>query len=143
MLAIIRQAGRYKRLRAFLILKHLVLMYKRELAHNAESLKLLMENSTRSYNERKYSQHKDRITWLGLAIEGIRIYKMDLVDFMKSSARRSNVGSRDWIWKSGEAIPNRPSHLHLPAQDVSKLFCIPPVQSSIFLHHIRIGLMNV
>lgn len=143
MMAIIRQAGRYRRFRAFLILKQLVLMYKRELAHNLKRRMLLKERATRRHNRRECLQHEDRIFWLEKAIEGINIHKETLLDFMKSSASRSNVGSQDWIWRSGEPIPNRPTPLHTAAQDVSKLFCLPPVQSFVFFYEIRNGLIIV
>ena len=145
MMAIIKQESTYPRYRAFQILKQLVLMYKRELAHHAESLKLRKDRVTtwhNAYNARECSQHEDRISWLKLAIEGISKYKEILFYFMKSCARRWNVGSRDWIWKFGQAIPNRPNPTRIVAQDESESFFIPPVRASIFFHRILTGLIS-
>lgn len=128
MMAILRQPGRNRRFRAFLILKQLVLMYKRELSHNAERLELLTERVTHWHNASECSQAKDQISRLDFTIEGISKYKETLLDFLNTTARRSNVGSRDWIWKPGQKIPNRPTPLPIFAQDVSKLFHIPPVK---------------
>lgn len=68
-------------------------MYKRELAHNAERLKLLKERATNWHNAFECSQVKDQISRLEFTIEGISKYKETLLDFMNTSARRSNVGS--------------------------------------------------
>lgn len=128
-MAIMARSGEHCRFQAFLILKQLVLMYRRELAH-------LKEHARPFHTACERLQHESRISWLELTIEGVSNYKETLFKFMRLSARRSNNESRDsnWTWKSGEAIPNRPPPLQFAARDVSNLFRISPVKSFIFLH---------
>lgn len=129
MLAIIQSGLPYeRRTLAFAVIKHLGILYSRQILHLEKELKSMESWATRRHFADQSRLQRPRIEKLKELVEGLKAHRLPLCSFMEANAAEFVSEDKRWQWHVGDEIPKWPRKDLLGSEGLSEPLFVPKVR---------------